>query len=334
MDQATKALVQAINRLKPTDRFNIIDFDDEFEVFFDTAIPAIDMNKRHGIRFSKYLAAQGGTEPLEAIKFALSSRDKDSHKYLRQVVFLTDGQVGNEQELFRTVQQNIDDDRFFTIGIGSAPNDYLMRKMAEYGKGTFTYIADIDEVEAKMGDLFQKLESPAMTDININFPIDINAEQALGSITDLYKGETITAVYKLNAIPNKLTISGNTADGVFTKEVMINASNNTNGIDVLWARRKINQMMGEYQSQYRRIDRDKIQADITNIALDHHLVSKFTSLVAVDITPSKPSNKILVTKSVAKKVKAAKTATNATLWMLLGLIAMLFAFFARKRQTS
>ena len=334
MDQATKALVQAINRLKPIDRFNIIDFDSEFEVLFDTAIPAIDMNKRHGIRFSKYLAADGGTEPLEAIKFALSSRDEDSHKYLRQVIFLTDGQVGNEQELFRTVQQNIDDDRFFTIGIGSAPNDYLMTKMAEIGKGAFTYIGDIDEVEVKMGELFQKLESPAMTDININFPVDINAEQALGSISDLYKGETITAVYKLNAIPNKLSIRGNTANGIFTKDITINASNNTNGIDVLWAKRKIDQMMGEYQSQYRRIDRDKVQADITSLALDYHLISKFTSLVAVDVTPSKPANKALTTQIVTKKVKAAKTATNSTLWMLLGLIVMLFAVFTRKRTTA
>ena len=334
MDQATKALVQAINRLKPIDRFNIIDFDSEFEVLFDTAIPAIDMNKRHGIRFSKYLAADGGTEPLEAIKFALSSRDEDSHKYLRQVIFLTDGQVGNEQELFRTVQQNIDDDRFFTIGIGSAPNDYLMTKMAEIGKGAFTYIGDIDEVEVKMGELFQKLESPVMTDININFPVDINAEQALGSISDLYKGETITAVYKLNAIPNKLSIRGNTANGIFTKDITINASNNTNGIDVLWAKRKIDQMMGEYQSQYRRIDRDKVQADITSLALDYHLISKFTSLVAVDVTLSKPANEALTTQIVTKKVKAAKTATNSTLWMLLGLIAMLFAVFTRKRTTA
>jgi len=172
-----------------------------------------------------------------------------------------------------------------------------------------------------------------MTDININFPVDINAEQALGSISDLYKGETITAVYKLNAIPSQLTISGNTASGVFSKDIAINASNSTNGINVLWARRKIEQMMNEYQSQYRRVDRDKVEADITNLALEHHLVSKFTSLVAVDITPSKPSDKSLTTQIVAKKVKAAKTATNSTLWMLLGLMMILLAVFTRKRQT-
>ena len=333
MEQATNALIQAINRLKPTDRFNIIDFDSDFEVLFDTAIPAIDMNKRHGIRFSKYLAAEGGTNPLEAIKFALSSRDEDSHKYLRQIIFLTDGQVGNEKELFRAVQQNIDDDRFFTIGIGSAPNDYLMTKMAEYGKGAFTYIGDIDEVEVKMGELFSKLESPAMTDININFPIDINADQALGTIADLYKGEAITAVYKLNAIPNKLTISGNTANGIFSKSISINANNSTKGIDVLWARKKIDKMMDQYQAQYTKIDRDLIQADITSIALDHHLVSKFTSLIAVDVTPSKPGDKPLIIQAIAKKVKAAKTATNSTLWLLIGLIMMLLAIFTRKRQT-
>jgi hypothetical protein len=157
-----------------------------------------------------------------------------------------------------------------------------------------------------MGELFSKLESPAMTDININFPIDINADQALGSIADLYKGEAITAVYKLNAIPNKLTISGNTANGIFSKSISINASNSTNGIDVLWARRKIDKMMDQYQAQYTKIDRDLIQADITSLALDYHLVSKFTSLIAVDVTPSKPGDKPLIIQAIAKKVKAAK----------------------------
>ncbi len=334
MIQASKALVQAINRLKPTDRFNIIDFDSGFDPLFDSAMPAISMNKKHGIRFANNLAAGGGTEPLEAIKFALNSRDSHTDDYLRQIVFLTDGQVGNEDEIFRSVRQNIDDDRMFTIGIGSAPNSHLMTKLAKYGKGAYTFIGDIAEVKDKMTELFDKLESPAMTDININFPMNINAEQALGSISDLYKGEVITAVYKLNAIPNKLSISGNTANGVFTKDIHITASNNTTGIDVLWARRKIDQLMNQYRAQYRRVDRDRVQADITNIALDHHLVSKFTSLVAVDITPAKPGIQTNITKTVANKVKAAKTATNSQLWMMFGLVIILLSVVTRRREQS
>ena len=334
MIQASEALTQAINRLKPTDRFNIIDFDSDFDPLFDGAMPAIKMNKKHGIRFAKNLHPSGGTEPLEAIKYAFNSRDTRSDNYLRQVIFLTDGQVGNENEIFRTVRQHIDDDRLFTIGIGSAPNSHLMTTLAEYGKGTYTFIGDIAEVKDKMSDLFEKLESPAMTNIHINFPMDINAEQALGSISDLYKGEVITAVYKLNAMPNKLSISGNTANGVFTKDINITAKNGTTGIDVLWARRKIDQMMHQYRAQNRRVDRDKVQADITNLALDHHLVSKFTSLVAVDITPTKPTTEIASTQVIANKVKAAKTATNAQLWMMLGVLLMLVSLVISRRRAS
>ncbi|WPE17158.1 marine proteobacterial sortase target protein [Candidatus Thioglobus autotrophicus] len=334
MIQASKALVQAINRLKPADRFNIIDFDTGFDPLFDSAMPAINMNKKHGIRFANNLVASGGTEPLEAIKFAFDSRDSRSDGFLRQVIFLTDGQVGNEDEIFRTVRQNIDEDRLFTIGIGSAPNSHLMTTLSEYGKGSYTFIGDIAEVKDKMIDLFEKLESPAMTNININFPMDINAEQALSSISDLYKGEVITAVYKLNAIPSNLSISGDSVNGVFTKDINITPGNSTTGIDVLWARRKIDQMMHEYRAQYRRIERDKVQADITNIALEHHLVSKFTSLVAVDITPSKPNGNIISTQVVTNKVKAAKTATNAQLWMMLGLTLILLSVFTRRKADS
>ena len=331
MIQASKALTQTINRLKPTDRFNIIDFDTGFDPLFDSAMPAIKINKKHGVRFANNLAASGGTEPLEAIKFAFDSVDSQSDNYLRQIIFLTDGQVGNEDEIFQTVRQKIDENRLFTIGIGSAPNSHLMSTMAQYGKGAFTYIGDINEVEVKMNELFQKLESPAMTNININFPRDIHADQALGSIADLYKGEVITAVYKMNAIPNKLTISGNTANGIFSKNINITTSNNTTGIDVLWAKRKIEQMMLEYRAQNRRIDRDKVQADITNIALEHHLVSKFTSLVAVDVSPTKPAEQVGITKVVANKVKAAKTATNSQFWMLLGLVLIAFSVLARRK---
>ncbi|MDC0920049.1 marine proteobacterial sortase target protein [Candidatus Thioglobus sp.] len=334
MNQAAKALTQAINKLKPTDRFNIIDFDSYFDPLFDSAMPAIKMNKKHGIRFANNLAAEGGTDPLDAIKYAFESRDSQSDNYLRQIIFLTDGQVGNEKEIIQTVRLNIDNDRLFTIGIGSAPNSHLMTKLADFGRGAYTFIGDINEVETKMIALFDKLETPALTNISINFPMDINPEQAQGTIYDLYKGETITAVYKLNAIPNKLTISGNTENGVFSKNITINAGNDTQGIDVLWARRKIDQLMNKYQAQYRKIDRDQVQQEITNLALDAHLVSKFTSLVAVDITPSKPGDTPLVTKTVSKTVKAAKTATNANLWMLLGALFALLALFTKRKQNA
>jgi Ca-activated chloride channel family protein len=117
MNQAKDALFEAIGRLKPSDRFNVIDFDSDFNPLFDSAMPAIKSNISFANRFIRGLNADGGTEMLEPITYAFKSRDSNSHNYLRQIVFITDGQSGNESAIFTRVQTRIEDDRFFTIGI-------------------------------------------------------------------------------------------------------------------------------------------------------------------------------------------------------------------------
>ena len=304
MSQAKRALNRAIARLKPTDRFNIIDFDDGFRPLFKGAVPAIERNKQNGKYFVNGLKADGGTEALDAIEYGLGSRDSNSENYLRQVIFLTDGQVGDEDEIFRTVKWKIENDRFFSIGIGSAPNSFLLTKLAELGRGAFTYIGSTQEVGQKMHDLFEKLESPALTDIEVDFPPEVNAELALGTISDLYAGETITAVYKVNVLPDNLIISGNGINGVFSKNITINSSNNTKGLDVLWGRRKIDRLKDIYNNQFKKKSRDLVKQDIVTLALQHHLVSDFTSLVAVDVTPTRPESEQLNSQSIVKKRKA------------------------------
>ena len=364
MIQAKSALNKAIQRLKPSDRFNIIDFDSGFDPLFYNPMPAINMNINHGTWFVHNLDADGGTRALGAIKYALESRDISSNDYLRQIIFITDGQVGNEQDLFRVVRENMHNDRIFTIGIGSAPNSYLMTKMADLGRGTFTYIGSNSEVEDKMLSLFDKLESPALTNIDIQFPEGVEAEQALASLNDLYAGETISAVFKLNVLPGTLKVSGNSVSGAYTKNIDIGINNNTTGIDVLWGRRKVEQLMDKYHSNTRLVDRDQIKLEITRLALNYHLVSKFTSLVAVDVTNSRSEGDPLIKKAVTKKEKALllkksmsvtdrplaeearlaslvnmsisapKTATSSMLWLIIGLLTMLIAYITRFRSSG
>ena len=304
MSQAKKALSKAINRLQPSDRFNIIDFDDNFDPLFDSAMPAIQSNISFANRFINGLNAEGGTHMLDPISYALRSRDSNSKNYLRQIVFITDGQTGNEKALFTRLQTSIKDDRFFTIGIGSAPNSYLLTKLADFGKGTFTYIGSQNEVTQKMNELFVKLESPALTDIKVNFPPEINAELALDVIYDLYAGETITAAYKMNALPSYLNITGKTIDGDFNKNITITSSKNTKGVDILWARRKIDRLTDIHNNAYTSREEDLSKQDIIGLALEYHLVSPFTSLVAVDITPVRPESEQLINQAIIKKAKA------------------------------
>ena len=94
----------------------------------------------------------------------------DSNYHVRQVIFLTDGSIGNEDALFNIIQSQLGDSRLFTIGIGSAPNSHFMNRAAKFGRGTHTYIGNVSEVQTKMETLFNKLESPVLTNIHIQWP--------------------------------------------------------------------------------------------------------------------------------------------------------------------
>ena len=167
IDQARQALLLALDRLDPRDRFNIVRFNNNASALFPGARPADAENLDYARRFVRALTASGGTEMMSALRLALDGgRDPDR---LRQVVFLTDGAVGNEAALFGFIERKLGDSRLFTVGIGSAPNGYFMRKAAEFGGGSYTFIGEPDQVAARMGELFTKLERPAMTDLRLTW---------------------------------------------------------------------------------------------------------------------------------------------------------------------
>ena len=87
------------------------------------------------------LVATGGTEMRPALRLALAGETPAGR--LKQIVFLTDAAVGNEAEMFEDIARQLGDQRLFTIGIGAAPNSYFMRKAAELGRGSFSYIGDV-----------------------------------------------------------------------------------------------------------------------------------------------------------------------------------------------
>ncbi len=82
---------------------------------------------------------------------ALDSPRDDGH--LMQVVFLTDGSVSNERELFDLIDRRLGEARLFTVGIGPAPNSFFMRRAAETGRGAFTYIDDPRELDDRVSAL-------------------------------------------------------------------------------------------------------------------------------------------------------------------------------------
>ena len=155
-----------------------------------------------------------------------------------------------------------------------------------------------------MNRLFEKLESPALTDIKVHFPPEINAELAKDVIYDLYAGETITAAFKMNALPDSLRITGKTINGDFNQNITIESLENTKGIDIFWARRKIDRLTDIHDNAYTTRVEKLSRKDVTDVALEYHLVSRFTSLVAVDVTPIRPESEQLINQAIIKKAKA------------------------------
>ncbi len=288
--QAKDALVLALDRLKPSDRFNIIEFNSTASELFNQSQKANESNLARAKSFVNSLQADGGTEMIPALNLAL--KNKTPEGLLRQVVFITDGSVGNETELFRLIEQKLKDANLFTVAIGSAPNSYFMRKAAEFGRGSFVYISDVGEVKEKMEKLFAKLENPVMTNIALSLPN--GSEVYPKTVPNLYAGEPVILSMKMSNPNGEASISGFSGGKKWTRSVNLNAAAAAEVAQV-WARAKVESLTDD---MVRGGDYKKIEDEITKLALKHHLITDYTSLVAVDKTPVRPLDEDIVSEDI------------------------------------
>lgn len=322
IDQARRSLVFALDRMHPEDRFNVIEFNSVMRRLYGESRRALSETVREAKEWVGKLHASGGTEMLPALRAALEGANEGSE--VRQVVFVTDGAVGNEEELFRYIHDHLGRSRLFTVGIGSAPNSHFMTKAAEFGRGTFTYIGSPGEVDEKMGSLYRKLESPVLTDVRVEWD-DPAVEAWPGKIPDLYAGEPLLVAARLTAGAGSVRVSGQRSGTAWSERVPVRMSTDQRGVDRLWARRKIAALMDRITEGG---NRDEVKCEVVEVALRHHLVSGFTSLVAVDLTPTLARGAVCSARAVPVHLPAGwdyghvfgempQTATPAKLFLLL-----------------
>lgn len=340
--QAKQALTLAVARLRDGDRFNIIEFNSRTRSLFDQPRPASVMSKQRALEYVTSLDAGGGTVMLPALSAALARGTESS--FVRQVVFLTDGSVGNEAALFREIHERLGDTRLFTVGIGSAPNSHFMRKAAQFGRGSFTYIGDVREVGKKMGELFARLESPVMQQITVDWPTNAgDVEMYPSRLPDLYAGEPLVFSARLAKTGGSVNIKGIRANETWRTKLTLTGGNTQPGVGVLWARNKIGALMDTLSEG---ADKSKVREAVIQVALRHHLVSRYTSLVAVDVTPARPQGTDVARRAVPANLPAGwqyekvfgaapRTATPAALHLLLGTLLLLAGcFFLLRRRPA
>jgi Ca-activated chloride channel family protein len=337
IEQAKAALNYALDSFGPADRFNIVEFNSILRPMYPDALPATAQNIAQAKAWVNALKAGGGTEMAPALRFALNGRETPG--VLRQVIFMTDGGVGNEDELFKLIAERLGSSRLFTIGIGSAPNSHFMAKSAQFGRGSFTYIGDVREVGDKMARLFAKIEAPVLKDVAIRWSDGSAVETYPARVPDLYLGEPIVVSATFTRTASRtIIVSGLRGNQPWSVTLTPSSDSGASGVGVLWARSRIATLMDALRTGSNESD---IRPAVLKVALDHHLVSPYTSLVAVDVTPTNPG-----AKARTALLKAApphgmemmgqipQTDTAATLQFIAGLIALAgaAAMFAMGRK--
>ncbi len=359
MEEAKASLLHALGTLRPQDHFNIVRFDDTMELVFEQSVAATPDNIQTAQAFTQGLEADGGTEMLPALRAALTDHAiTDRAKAVRQVVFLTDGAISNEQEMLEAIGADKGNSRVFTVGIGSAPNNYLMRRMAEMGRGIYTNIGDIKEVTHRMAKLLDMLSRPAMQDLKVSVKggsFDLTPKM----LPDLYAGEPLVLLGRSDRLEGTITVSGKIGKKAWSQTLDLTKAIPSPSVAKLWARRRIDDI--EADRILDKIDYETADAAITQIGLDFHIVTRMTSLVAVDETPSRPdgtplrkedlpinlpkgwdfehlfggktaqaaiANERKLAQMIAtKKFKLPQTATNYASRLYGGLLALLLGIF-------
>lgn len=283
MPQAREALLFGLGRLQPGDWFNVIEFDSKATSVFPESVPATPDALEKARRFISGLDADGGTQMLPALQIAFQKPAPG--ELVPQVIFATDGQLSDEREVVRFLKANLGNRRLFPVAIGEAPNVPLLRRLGDLGGGSFTQIADVRNVQAAMGALFSQLESPMLRQIEAQWS-DPSAEAWPARVPDLYLGDPLVVTAHLEDGDGQVTVSGQRGGAAWQDSFAVAGEFKGAGIDKLWARKKI---QGLSDSLADGGDPEEVRRGITRLGLRHHLVTDYTSLVAVDPEETAPS---------------------------------------------
>jgi Ca-activated chloride channel family protein len=284
IEKAKEAMKLALDGLYPQDTFNLITFAGDTSILFPQPVPATKENMAKAQRFLETREGGGGTEMMTAIKAALDPSDAGGH--IRIVCFMTDGEVGNDLEIISEVQKH-PNARVFSFGIGSSVNRFLLDKIAEEGRGEAEYVALNDDGSAAARKFHERVRSPLLTDISIEWAGLPVADVYPKRIPDLFSAKPVILTGRYTAGGRGvIRLKGKMSGRDFVREIPVELPEAEARHDVLatlWARTRIDDLMSK---DYAGIQQNNAHADlketITQLGLEYRLMTQFTSFVAVE----------------------------------------------------
>jgi Ca-activated chloride channel family protein len=289
IQQAQVALKRCLSSLGGDDRFGIVAFSDSINPYFHSLKQATAENVADAIRFSDKLEASGGTNIhgglVEALKMEADS------KRPRVIVLMTDGEptfgITNPQQLAKDISdRNVKGARVFTFGVGPTVNKLLLERMAAENRGTVSYIDGGLAIDKVVGDFYASISRPVLSDLGMTFGSVTTKMRYPDVMPDMYKGSQLVVVGRYSGsgqMKSELTgmLNGKKVTFPFKADFPRQSSQDS-FVARLWAQRRIDHLMlqnrlnGELQ---------EAKEEIIRLSKVHHIITQYTSMIAVRSTP-------------------------------------------------
>lgn len=280
-DVAKPMMRKMISSLRPNEYMNVLLFAGGSAVLSeDRSLKATEDNKRKAINWINQQEAGGGTEILPALQRALALPRKEGLS--RIIVVVTDGYVNVEPEVFDLIRRNLGQANLFTFGVGSSVNRHLIEGMARVGMGTPFVVLNPEEGITQAETFRKYVESPVLTDISVKFEGFEAYDVEPLHLPDLFALRPLILFGKYKGEPKgSIAVNGRTAEGIFNKKIAVRpkqASKDNMALKLLWARNRIKRL----SDLNNLIDDPARVKEVTDLGLAYHLMTAYTSFVAVD----------------------------------------------------
>ncbi len=278
----TKALMKdLLGNLRSSDFFNVMLFSGGNSVLAEQSLPATRSNLKKALALVGRQRGGGGTQLMPALKRAMAL-PRAEENISRSMVIVTDGYVTVEKDAFDYIRKHLNKGNVFSFGIGSSVNRFLIEGLARAGMGEPFVILNDQEAKSQAVQFKEYIESPVLTDIQVNFNgLKVSEVEPL-SIPDLFAKKPVVVFGKYHGTPQgTITITGKTAGKPYQQKIRVSEEDITTqnqALRYLWARHRIMRLADMVKLSHD----DKQVKEVTQLGLDYNLLTDYTSFVAVD----------------------------------------------------
>lgn len=319
LEKAKETMRYIIEHMNKEDTFQIIAFSNDARPMFAKPMKVSPEMKKQALHYINSLSANGGTWMAPAVDAACKT-PADANR-LRIVTFMTDGYVGNDMEILAMIKKLRGKSRWFSFGTGNGVNRFLIDAMAKEGGGESEYVllnSSGNEVGKKFYD---RISSPVLTDIKLAFDGVQVKEVFPHEVSDVWAEKPLYIKGRyIKPGAGTISISGFSGGKPYLEKIKVNFPENPGGsesIGSVWARAKVDRLMSEdWQGAQNGSINNELKDEIVKVALDHHIMTQYTSFVAVEekiVTKGGAARTVTVPVEVPEGVSREATIEEAAM---------------------